>query len=140
MEIAIFAAFFWAGCVSSISFMEAWVKFRAKGVTKPIGLSIGKKVFSNLNKVEWGVWLLFSVFYILNIPFKLTGSLTMYTLITIILILQSAYFYPQLSFRANKIIEGQQPPKSAIHLINAILEGAKVGMIIVTGFLLLYNL
>lgn len=44
---------FWAVFVSSISFMEAWIKFQADGVTLPVGLSIGKKVFKTLNSVEW---------------------------------------------------------------------------------------
>jgi hypothetical protein len=45
--------FFWAGFVCSISFMEAWLKFRAPGVTLPVGLSIGKLVFTALNRMEW---------------------------------------------------------------------------------------
>jgi len=138
MELVIFFAFFWAGAVSSISFMEAWMKFKATGVTRPIGLSIGKKVFSALNKIEWSLWLLFTIFYVLHIPLELSGSLTLYTLITIILILQSAYFYPQLNYRANLIIDGKEPPKSKIHLINGLLELVKVAMIIITGFLLIY--
>jgi len=139
MELAVFFAFLWAGAVSSISFMEAWMKFRAKGVTRPIGLSVGKKVFSALNKVEWGLWLLFSIFYAIHIPLTLSGSLTLYTLVTIILILQSAYLYPQLNYRANLIIDGKEPPKSSVHLINGMLEVAKVVMIITTGFLLIYG-
>ena len=45
-------AFIWAGFVCAISFMEAWLKFRAPGVTLPVGLSIGRLIFSALNKVE----------------------------------------------------------------------------------------
>jgi len=41
------------GFVLSISFMEAWLKFQAEGVTQAIGLSIGRLVFGALNKVEW---------------------------------------------------------------------------------------
>jgi len=139
MKLVVFFAFFWAGSVSSISFMEAWLKFRVKGVTRPIGLSIGKKVFSALNKVEWALWLFFTVFYVIHIPLELSGSLTLYTLITIILILQSAYLYPMLNYRANLIIDGKEPPKSRVHLINGIMEVAKVAMIIITGFLLIYG-
>lgn len=119
--------------------MEAWMKFKAKGVTRPIGLTIGKKVFSALNKVEWAIWLLFTVFYVIHIPLELSGSLTLYTIITIILILQSAYLYPMLNYRANLIIDGKEPPKSKVHLINGIMEVAKVAMIIITGFLLIYG-
>lgn len=137
MEVAIFTAFFWAGYVSSISFMEAWIKFRADGVTRPIGLSIGKRVFGALNKVEWALWLLFTIFYFFQRPLELTGSLALLITVTIILILQSAYFYPRLTCRANRIIEGKTPPKSPLHLFNAILELAKVAMIVTSGFWLL---
>jgi len=40
----------WLGFVLSISFMEAWLKFQAEGVTQVIGLSIGRLVFGVLNK------------------------------------------------------------------------------------------
>ena len=53
--------FFWAGSVFSISFMESWLKFRAEGVTLPIGLSIGRKVFKALNRMEWVFLFLFTV-------------------------------------------------------------------------------
>ncbi len=46
--------FVWAGFIAAISFMESWLKFRAPNVTITVGgLSIGKLVFSALNKVEW---------------------------------------------------------------------------------------
>ena len=44
--------FVWAGFIGAISFMEAWLKFTAAGVTLATGLSIGKVVFDTLNKVE----------------------------------------------------------------------------------------
>ena len=43
--------FLWIGFVGAISFMEAWLKFKAPGVTMPIGLGIGKLVFNALNKM-----------------------------------------------------------------------------------------
>ena len=53
---------FWAGFVSAISFLGAWLKFRAEGVSREIGLSIGKLVFTALNRVE--IVLLVSVWII----------------------------------------------------------------------------
>lgn len=47
--------FFWCGCVTAISFLEAWLKFRAPGVTVPIGLGVGRLVFAALNKLEWAL-------------------------------------------------------------------------------------
>ena len=52
-KISIASTFLWIGFVCAISFMEAWLKFRAPGVTIPIGLGIGRLVFTALNLVEW---------------------------------------------------------------------------------------
>ena len=45
-------AFLWLGMVLAISFLEAPLKFRAPGVTIPLGLGIGRLVFRALNAVE----------------------------------------------------------------------------------------
>lgn len=50
--ISIIAVFLWLGFVFAISFMEAWIKFRAPGMTLQIGLGIGRLVFNALNKIE----------------------------------------------------------------------------------------
>jgi hypothetical protein len=44
--------FTWLGMVIGISFIEAPLKFRAPGVTIPVGLGIGRLVFRALNVVE----------------------------------------------------------------------------------------
>lgn len=44
--------FTWLGMVIAISFIEAPLKFRAPGVTLPIGLGIGRLVFRALNTIE----------------------------------------------------------------------------------------
>src|SRR5690554_2005912 len=55
------SVFLWIGLVGAISFMEAWLKFRAPGVTLPLGLGIGSLVFGALNKVEWVLAILMAV-------------------------------------------------------------------------------
>ena len=52
MKIKIPLIFLWVGFVSAISFMEAWLKFTAPGVTLTTGLAIGQVVFGALNRVE----------------------------------------------------------------------------------------
>lgn len=51
--IVIIVTFLWIGFVCAISFMEAWLKFQAPGITVPLGLGIGRLVFNALNTVEW---------------------------------------------------------------------------------------
>ena len=50
--VVVAAVFLWLGMVLAISFLEAPLKFRAPGVTLPIGLGIGRLVFRALNTVE----------------------------------------------------------------------------------------
>ena len=50
--VAVAIAFVWLGMVLAISFLEAPLKFRAPGVTIPLGLGIGRLVFRALNAIE----------------------------------------------------------------------------------------
>lgn len=115
----------WAGFVSSISFMEAWVKFRADGVTLPVGLSIGVKVFTALNRMEW-------VFLALYITTSFVGRScskifrTITAIVMIILAIQTFWLLPDLSDRAVQIIAGGQPPGSYTHILFGIVEVIKV--------------
>ena len=44
--------FVWLGMVLAISFLETPLKFRAPGITLPLGLGIGRLVFRALNTAE----------------------------------------------------------------------------------------
>ncbi len=67
--------FMWMGFICAISFMEAWLKFRAPGVTVPIGLGIGKLVFGALNRVEWVFALvILSIWLLGRYPFRIPLS------------------------------------------------------------------
>lgn len=118
--------FIWIGFICSISFMEAWLKFRAPLVTKEIGLSIGVVVFSALNRVEW-------VFSLLAFIFGARGKL--FTLILLILAVQTIWLMPMLSERAAMIISGQAPAASCVHIVYIALEVAKVLLLFFLGML-----
>lgn len=125
---------FWAGFVSSISFMEAWLKFQAPGVTLPVGLGIGKLVFTALNRVEWLFLLLLAA---LVFPrFKKLPKKFVYFIFFLILILsiQTFWLLPELTSRAELIIAGNLPGKSNVHLFFGIVEVLKVALLIYLGF------
>ncbi len=124
---------FWAGFVSSISFMEAWLKFRAPGVTLPVGLSIGKTIFNALNKMEW-LFLITSALLVF-IPDTLKRGSILITLIIlfVILLIQTLFLLPGLTERANTIIEGGTVGKSMLHIYFGVLEIVKVFMLIYAG-------
>jgi len=125
---------FWAGFVCSISFMEAWLKFRAQGVTIPIGLSIGNKVFTAMNRTEWVFFSLFIITAWRHFGLKPAGTLVLTLLLLAVLVIQSFVLLPQLSERVFRIIDGETVEKSTLHLQYVIAEVIKVGTLIYTGF------
>lgn len=124
--LTIIPTFLWIGFVCAISFMEAWLKFRAPGVTLPLGLGIGRMVFNALNKVEW----VFLATIIASIALSGKGWQTwdnLFVLIpAIILLAQSFYLLPELDLRAEMIINGLKLPPSRLHVIYVGIEFIKI--------------
>ncbi|SMO77224.1 hypothetical protein SAMN06265379_10778 [Saccharicrinis carchari] len=136
-RVMIIIMLFWAGFVSSISFMEAWLKFRADGVTREIGLSIGKLIFTALNRVE--IILLISV-WILRLSQKLEFRAILQMknawlwIISAIIALQSFWLLPQLSHNAQLIIDGTEMPSSLLHVWFGLFELTKVSLLLLVSF------
>ena len=104
--------------------MEAWLKFRAPGVSLTIGLGIGKLVFGALNKVE-----LFLTAAILLGLWRLEerGSKDFFVLFPIaILVVQVFVLMPILDARANAYIQGKEVESYSVHLYYVIGEGLKM--------------
>jgi len=137
LPFAFAAVFIWIGFVCSISFMEAWLKFKAPGITLPLGLGIGKLVFNTLNKVEWFL----AVIIFLNIIFAKYEFISLknlaYFIPLITLALQTFWLLPKLNARADLYISGQTVPESNIHFIYIILEVMKVICLFIYGFTLI---
>ncbi len=132
-SLILMAVFIWIGFVCSISFMEAWIKFRAPNVSLSIGLSIGKLVFSALNKMEWVLVGIIALAFFLNNPKpKLTKHVFLYIPI-LILVLQTSWFLPSLHERAEQIIQGNSVAPSSIHFYYVFLEFIKVLSLFVFG-------
>jgi hypothetical protein len=114
--------------------MEAWLKFRAPGVTLPVGLSIGKLIFNALNRMEW-VFLFLSVFLIfISGNLKRGAAIYIIAFLFMILIIQTFLLLPGLTERANTIIEGGTVGKSLLHIYFGVLEMAKVFLLVFLGF------
>jgi len=127
--------FTWIGFVCAISFMEAWLKFQAPGITLPLGLGIGRLVFQALNKVEWICALSVVLFYIQGQKKALTSILIIS--VATLLSLQTFYLLPCLDKRAETIIAGRIAAPSKIHLIYIITEVIKVVGLFVLGISIL---
>ncbi|NAS32427.1 hypothetical protein GTQ40_15690 [Flavobacteriaceae bacterium R38] len=138
---AIAFTFIWIGFVCAISFMEAWLKFQAPGITIKLGLGIGQLVFTALNKVEITCALLItvSVLYLKFTKVKINILLLPLIIALIIISMQTVWLLPALNHRATFIINGIDVPKSRLHLWYVLLEVLKVISLFVYGFKLLNN-
>ena len=143
--IAIISAFLWVGFVCAISFLEAWLKFRAPGITIPLGLGIGRLVFNALNKIEW----VFAIAIIISLVFGKGFSFNTFSLREavsissasaillfiplVMLILQTFWALPMLDARAEIHLTGGTPPHSVLHFYYVGMELIKVGCIVAFG-------
>lgn len=119
-----FLPMLWLGMVLGISFMEAPLKFRAPGVTVPLGLSIGRVIFRALNTVE-------AVLAVLLVLAALVagaspGTFSWLGIATVILVVQVAVVRPPLSRRSDQVLAGAELPRSHAHYWYIGLEVAKV--------------
>lgn len=115
-HVAIACLFTWIGFVCAISFLEAWLKFQAPGMTLPIGLGIGKLVFGALNKVEWVFAIVVVACALLHGRPAFTVTNIILTLIVAILVLQTVWLLPALDARAEQYISRQPVAISNLHL------------------------
>lgn len=133
MPIALIATFLWIGFVCAISFMEAWLKFRAPGITVPLGLGIGSLVFNALNKVEWVFAIAILAHLLLYKKSLLTISNIFFLLPLTLLLIQSVWLLPALDTRAELYIQGQAVPPSNLHFYYVAMEVVKVISLAIFG-------
>ncbi|MEZ4913119.1 MAG: hypothetical protein R2798_03580 [Chitinophagales bacterium] len=131
--IAIASVFVWIGFVGAISFMEAWLKFQAPGITLSLGLGIGRLVFAALNKVEWVLLLLIIGNILIADSSVFTWKNLLLLVPILILIVQTFYLLPALDARAAIHIAGQSPPASNLHFYYVAIELIKVISLFVFG-------
>ena len=116
-------SFIWIGFICAISFMEAWLKFQAPGITLSLGLGVGQLVFQALNFMEC-VFAVVILFMLLKYRNKLFWK--GFALVLAILCVQTLWLLPQLDLRAEIIINNGTPLPSYLHFYYVFLEVLKV--------------
>jgi hypothetical protein len=131
--LATASTFVWLGMVLAISFLEAPLKFRAPGVTVPLGLGIGKLVFRALNICET-VLAVAAVLAILSVGARAPGSTALGVAVAV-LVLQLAVVRRWLSRRTHRVLTGSgaTAPRSRTHLVYVALEVVKAGALLTAG-------
>jgi uncharacterized membrane protein (DUF485 family) len=131
--------FIWIGFVCSISFMEAWLKFRAPHVSLAVGLSIGQLVFAALNRVEWGLAGCIAVLVFISKRRPKRENPIFFYIPVSILILQTSFLLPSLNEKAQQVMQGTVPSPSLVHFSYIFLEVVKVVSLFIWGVNILCN-
>ena len=133
--VAVAAVFVWLGMVLAISFIEAPLKFRAPGVTLPIGLGIGRLVFRALNGCEVVLAAAIVVSFVVRPP--ASAAFVAVAVAGVALLVQIAAVRPVLSKRSDAVLAGGEGPRSHAHRWYVALEVVKVVALICAGAFLL---
>ncbi|HTV17207.1 MAG TPA: hypothetical protein VMG12_01010 [Polyangiaceae bacterium] len=123
--------FLWAGLVLGLSFVETPLKFRAPGITRELGLGIGRLVFATLNRIE----LVLAVAVLLawwpeRRRWSTRGLLAG---LGAILLAQTLWLLPVLDARALAMIAGETLVPSSHHVLFVIVEAVKLGLLLALG-------
>jgi hypothetical protein len=133
--VAAALTFVWLGMVLAISFLEAPLKFRAPGVTLRLGLGIGRLVFRALNICEAVLALAVIIVVAAGRPPTAVAVLT--AAVAVLLAIQLGAIRPRLNRRSNRVLAGDNVPRSHEHLYYVAIEVAKVIALIALGTTLL---
>ena len=115
--------------------IEAPLKFRAPGITLPLGLGIGRLVFRALNSAE--IVLAAATAITFALAARPAAATVLLVALAVTLAVQVTVLRPRLEARAALIIAGETPPESRTHLVYIALEGVKVLMLITFAIILL---
>lgn len=129
------ATFVWLGMVLAISFLEAPLKFRAPGVSVKIGLGIGRLVFRALNAAEVALAVTgVTGIAVAGPPARVlaAGAVAVAALLVQLIVVR-----PPLNRRSDRILAGEDVPRSRGHHAYIALEAVKVVALLVTGIELL---
>jgi hypothetical protein len=123
----------WCGMVVAMA-MEAQLKFQAPGITRELGLGIGKIVFTALNRVEIVLAIVLTI--ALFAFFSEKRARIVFGAIVAVLLAQTFWLIPLLIERIDLITSGQTPPASPAHFIYIAFEVAKILLLLMLSVLL----
>ena len=136
-SVAVGAIFVWLGMVLAISFLEAPLKFRAPGITIPLGVGIGRLVFRALNIAEAVLWLAVLAGLLLRAADASPAQLALVVLVGVDLGLGALVLRPLMDRKVRTEGSADHAPRTRLHLGYIALEVVKVGLLVALGVLVL---
>lgn len=112
----------WIGLIIGISFIEAPLKFTAPGITIPLGLGIGRRVFlaMNITEIVIGIVLLIALVSLWRSrrihSVAYFGTMRLYTFIALAMLLtKTAIIRPLLAVETDAVLAGTSEGGSPTH-------------------------
>ncbi|MDN5551552.1 MAG: hypothetical protein L0G54_12625 [Brevibacterium sp.] len=114
----------WLGLIIGISLIEAPLKFTAPGITIPLGLGIGRLVFTAMNWVEIGI----AVILLWSVLKDHVGRLYRWLACGMIavLIIKVTVIRPLLNNRTDAVLAGVDDGGSSLHLFYIAADGSLI--------------
>jgi hypothetical protein len=131
--------FTWLGMVLGISFLEAPLKFRAPGITIPLGVGIGRLVFRALNIIEAAFAVVLIGTLVAQGSDARTLTVVLVILLTGILAIGAGVLRPRMDRRYAGGQVSESMPRNNLHVGYIALECLKVVLLLVLGIATLAN-
>ena len=112
----------WLGLIIAIDLIEAPLKFQAPGITIPLGLGIGRLVFTAMNIAEGALALILIAAVVTTRHIR--PAWTLLATIAGLLIVKVALVRPLLNARTEAVLAGTAEAGSSVHVIYIALDAA----------------
>ncbi|GAB3126549.1 hypothetical protein GCM10027289_02630 [Tsukamurella serpentis] len=123
-------AFVWLGMILAISFVEAPLKFRAPGITVPLGVGIGRLVFRALNECEEVLAVVIAIALVVGPRNPLTMTLFGFAVADL---LACVVLRRLMDRRVSSGQVSERMPRSRLHFGYIALEVVKAGLLVALG-------
>lgn len=131
--VQVAVVFVWLGMVLAISFLEAPLKFRAPGITVPLGVGIGRLVFRALNSVEGAFAVLLVVSAFAASPAVAVTTRWLVVALCLDLSIGALLLRPLMDRRVKAGRSADGLSRNYLHIWYILLEGVKVLLLLVLG-------
>ena len=128
-----FVAYVWLGLVLGVSFLATPIKFRAKSLTRPVALDVGRTTFHAFGKLEWLLSVALVVVTVSNRSALEPVDWFLVGLVLVIVFGQTLWLIPRLDVRVQAIIDGEELPRSHLHSVYAGIEFVKAVALLLLG-------
>ena len=126
----------WFGLVAAISFIEAPLKFQAPGITIPLGLGIGRLVFTALNVVEGAILVALTLLTFWPAASRIVRKrLWVWAALAAVFIVKVTVVRPPLNARTDLVLQGADPGQSMWHYVYIACDGATMALLVTAAVL-----